>query len=44
MRDDLLDLLEGGKPTLLERTTIGDRILHKIVTFVDTFINGIAGA
>jgi len=43
MRDDILDLLVGGKPTLLQRKSIGDRILKKIVVFVDTFINGISG-
>ncbi len=44
MRDDILELLAGGKPTLLQRKTIGDRILSKIIGFVETFINGISGA
>jgi type I restriction enzyme R subunit len=44
MRDELLELLEGDKPTLLQRKTIGDRILKKIVGFVDTFINGVTGS
>jgi len=43
MRDEILDLLEGDKPTLLQRKKIGDRILSKIVEFVETFINGISG-
>jgi type I restriction enzyme R subunit len=43
LRDELLALLEGEPPTLLERKKIGDRILKKILDFVDTFINGIAG-
>ncbi len=43
MRDDILDLLEGDKPTLLQRKTIGDRILKRIVDFVDKFIDGIVG-
>ena len=44
MRDEVLELLEGDKPTLLQRKTIGDRILKKIVDFVETFVNGVAGA
>jgi type I restriction enzyme R subunit len=43
MRDEILELLDGDKPTLLQRKTIGDRVLMKIVGFVDTFINGIVG-
>ena len=43
MRDEILELLEGEKPTLLERKKTGDRILKKILNFVDTFINGITG-
>ncbi len=44
MRDDILELLLGDRPTLLQRKTIGDRILMKIVGFVDTFINGLTGS
>jgi type I restriction enzyme R subunit len=43
MRDEILELLEGEKPTVLERKKTGDRILKKILNFVDTFINGITG-
>ena len=43
LRDEILELLEGEKPTVLERKKIGDRILKKIMNFVDTFINGISG-
>jgi type I restriction enzyme R subunit len=43
MRDEILELLEGDKPTILQRKTIGDRILSKIVGFVETFINGVVG-
>lgn len=43
LRDEILELLEGDKPTVLERKKTGDRILKKILNFVDTFINGIAG-
>ena len=44
MREEILDLLLGDRPTLLQRKTIGDRILKKIVGFVETFIDGIAGS
>ena len=44
MRDEILELLDGEKPTLLQRKPIGDRILKRIVDFVETFINGIAGS
>jgi type I restriction enzyme R subunit len=43
LRDEILELLEGEKPTVLERKKTGDRILKKILNFVDTFINGITG-
>ena len=44
MRDEILELIEGDKPTILERKKIGDRILSKILSFVDTFINGMTGS
>jgi type I restriction enzyme R subunit len=37
LRDEVLELLDGEKPTLLERKKIGDRILSKIKTLVETF-------
>lgn len=40
LRDELLDLIEGDKPNVLKRKSIGDRILTKVVNFVETFING----
>lgn len=43
MRDEVLSLIEGEQPTLLERKKIGDRILGKIIDFVETFINGMTG-
>ena len=43
IRDELLELIEGDKPTILERKKVGDRLLKKILGFVETFINGIAG-
>jgi len=44
LRDEVLDLIEGEKPTVLERKNVGDRILSKIMRFVDTFINGMVGS
>jgi len=40
LRDEVLDLIEGEKPKVLERKKVGDRILGKILRFVDTFIDG----
>ncbi len=43
LRDEVLELIEGSKPTVLERKKTGDRILKKILNFVETFINGMSG-
>jgi type I restriction enzyme R subunit len=43
MRDEILELIEGDKPTILNRKKLGDRILIKILGFVETYINGITG-
>ena len=40
LRDEVLELIEGEKPNLLQRKKLGDRILKRIVDFVETFING----
>jgi type I restriction enzyme R subunit len=40
LRDEVLDLIEGDKPTLLQRKKVGDGILKKIMDFIETFING----
>ena len=40
LRDELLNLLKDEKPSVLQRKKIGDRLLKKIVGFVETFING----
>jgi type I restriction enzyme R subunit len=40
LRDEILELMEGEKPSVLERKKTGDRILSKILGFVETFING----
>jgi type I restriction enzyme R subunit len=41
LRDEVLDLIEGEKPTVLKRKTTGERIMAKIKHFIDTFISGI---
>ncbi|TSD62274.1 type I restriction endonuclease subunit R [Inquilinus sp. KBS0705] len=43
LRDDLLDLIEGEKPSVLFRKKRGDSILIRIKDFVETFINGMVG-
>lgn len=42
MRDEVIDMVTV-KPSLKERGTIAERITGRIVSFVDTFISGIAG-
>lgn len=42
LRDEVLELIEGEKPGLLQRKKLGDRILNRIVDFVGTFLNGMA--
>lgn len=43
LRKEILALRVAGRPSVLKSKEIGDRILYKIVGFVDTFVNGIAG-
>ena len=43
LSDELLDLIEGVKPSVLRRKSVGDRILNKVVNFVETFINRMGG-
>jgi len=43
LRDEVLELVEGEKPSLLQRKKLGDRILKRIMDFVETFINGMTG-
>jgi type I restriction enzyme, R subunit len=40
LRDELLGLLEGNKPSLLQRKAVSERILGRIISFVETFIHG----
>ncbi len=43
LRDEVLELIEGEKPSLLQRKKLGDRILKRVMDFVETFMNGMAG-
>jgi type I restriction enzyme, R subunit len=43
LRNEVLELLEGEKPGLLQRKKLGDRILKRLMDFVETFINGMSG-
>ncbi len=40
LKDDIIKSLKD-KPSILERKTIGERVLKRMVDFVDTFINGV---
>lgn len=43
LRDEVLELINGEQPSVLQRKKIGDRILKRIIEFVETFVNGITG-
>jgi hypothetical protein len=40
LHDEVLELIEGEKPGLLQRKQTGNRILRRIIDFVETFMNG----
>ena len=42
MRDEVLELIEGEKPGVLQRKSLGDRIIKRIMDFVETFIKGMS--
>lgn len=44
LRKEILDLRIEGRPSVLKSKEIGDRVLNKIIGFVDTFINGISAS
>ena len=44
IRDDVLDLIEGDPPSVLQRRKIGDRIWKQIAAYVETFMNGVTGS
>ena len=41
LKDEALALIKGEQPSVLQRKTIGERILNKIIGFVETFVNGL---
>lgn len=41
LRNEILDLRVEGRPSILKSKEIGDRILSKILGFVDTFVNDV---
>jgi type I restriction enzyme, R subunit len=43
LRDEVLALIEGEKPSLLQRKKLGEKILKRIIDFVETFVNGMNG-
>ncbi|MFN8250518.1 MAG: hypothetical protein U0V75_01455 [Ferruginibacter sp.] len=43
LRDEILDLLDGEKPSVLQRKKLGDRIRAGIKAFVERFIEGMTG-
>ena len=43
LRDEVLELIVGEKPSLLQRKKSGDKILKRIMDFVETFIVGVTG-
>lgn len=43
LRDDVLALIQGDKPSVLHRRKVGDKILSKIIGFVETFVSGVGG-
>lgn len=43
LRDEVIDLIDGEKPSLLQRKKLGERILKRILDFVETFMNGMVG-
>ncbi|MCS3557258.1 MULTISPECIES: type I restriction endonuclease subunit R [unclassified Sphingobacterium] len=44
LRREILDLRTEGRPSVLKSKEIGDRILNKIIGFVDTFVTGLTGS
>lgn len=42
LRDEVVDLMKE-KPKIRERKTVVERVIEKILNFVNTFIDGIGG-
>ena len=43
LRKEVLALRVEGRPNILKSREIGDRILNKILNFVEIFVHGISG-
>lgn len=43
LRQEILDLRNDGRPSVLKSREIGDRILNRIIGFIDTFVTGVSG-
>ncbi|PQA89836.1 type I restriction enzyme, R subunit [Chryseobacterium piscicola] len=43
LRQEILDLRLDGRPGILESKEVGNRILNKILGFIETFVDGISG-
>jgi type I restriction enzyme, R subunit len=41
IRDEVLELIEGEKPKALQRKSVGNRILKRVIDFVETFIENL---
>lgn len=41
LKDEALALIKGQQPSVLQRKTVGERIVDKVMKFVDTFVNGL---
>jgi len=40
LRDEVLDMIQGAKPGVLERKTVYERLVAKLEAFVETFLTG----
>jgi len=43
LRDEVLGLRNEGRPSVLKAREVADRILNRVLDFVETFINGMVG-
>lgn len=43
LKGEILELRMEGRPSVLKSKEVGDRILNKILNFVDTFVSGVTG-
>lgn len=40
LMEEVLGMIKGAKPGVLERKSVSERIIEKLVDFVETFISG----